>query len=101
VKKLAQGFNTAAHDSNPGSLSREFEALPLTPRATVPYKGGGGGVFRLMKTYSSVFKLGSVLKFPHRKYGVTDLSTGSVSPLLTIHRRIIRQPRPDIGTTRT
>ena len=26
VKKLAQGFNTAAQDSNPGSLSREFEA---------------------------------------------------------------------------
>ena len=29
VTKLAQGFNTAAHDSNPGSLSRESEALPL------------------------------------------------------------------------
>ena len=30
VKKLAQGFNTAAHGSNPGSLSRESEALPLS-----------------------------------------------------------------------
>ena len=30
VKKLAQGFNTAAQDSNPGSLSRESEALPLS-----------------------------------------------------------------------
>ena len=29
VKKLAQGFNTIAQDSNPGSLSRESEALPL------------------------------------------------------------------------
>ena len=28
VKKLAQGFNTAAQDLNPGLLSREFEALP-------------------------------------------------------------------------
>ena len=30
VKKLAQCFNTAAQDSNPGSLSRESEALPLS-----------------------------------------------------------------------
>ena len=29
VKKLAQGFNTAAQDSNPGSRSRVSEALPL------------------------------------------------------------------------
>ena len=30
VKKRAQGFNTAAQDSNPGSRSRESEALPLS-----------------------------------------------------------------------
>ena len=30
MKKLAQSFNTAAQDSNPGSLSREFEALPVS-----------------------------------------------------------------------
>ena len=30
VKKLAQGFNTAAQDSNPGSRSRESKALPLS-----------------------------------------------------------------------
>ena len=30
VNKLAQGFNTAAQDSNPGSRSRESEALPLS-----------------------------------------------------------------------
>ena len=30
VKKLAQGFNTAAQDSNPGPYSRESEALPLS-----------------------------------------------------------------------
>ena len=30
MKKLAQGFNTAAQDSNPGSRSRESEALPLS-----------------------------------------------------------------------
>ena len=30
VKKLAQGFNTAAQDSNPGSRSRESEAQPLS-----------------------------------------------------------------------
>ena len=30
VKKLAQGFNTAAQDLNLGSRSREFEALPLS-----------------------------------------------------------------------
>ena len=30
MKKLAQGFNTAAHDSNPGSLSRESGGLPLS-----------------------------------------------------------------------
>ena len=29
VKNLAQGFNTATQDSNPGSLSRESEAPPL------------------------------------------------------------------------
>ena len=29
VKKLAQGFNTAAQDSNPGPLSQKSEALPL------------------------------------------------------------------------
>ena len=29
VNKLAQGFNTAAQDSNPGSLSRESGGLPL------------------------------------------------------------------------
>ena len=30
MKKLAQRFNTAAQDSNRGSLSRESEALPLS-----------------------------------------------------------------------
>ena len=30
MKKLAQGFNTAAQDSNPGSRSQESEALPLS-----------------------------------------------------------------------
>ena len=30
MKKLAQGFNTAAQDSNPGPLSRESDALPLS-----------------------------------------------------------------------
>ena len=30
VKKFAQGFNTAAQDSNPGSRSRKSEALPLS-----------------------------------------------------------------------
>ena len=30
VKKLAQGFNTAAQDSNPGSRSRGSKALPLS-----------------------------------------------------------------------
>ena len=30
VTKLAQGFTTAAQDSNPGSRSRESEALPLS-----------------------------------------------------------------------
>ena len=30
VKKLAQDLNTAAQDSNPGSRSRESEALPLS-----------------------------------------------------------------------
>ena len=30
MKQLAQGFSTAAHDSNPGSRSRESEALPLS-----------------------------------------------------------------------
>ena len=29
-EKLAQGFNTAAQDSNPGSRSRESEALSLS-----------------------------------------------------------------------
>ena len=29
VKKICQGFNTAAQDSNPGSCSQESEALPL------------------------------------------------------------------------
>ena len=30
VNKLAQDFNTAAQDSNPGPLSRECEPLPLS-----------------------------------------------------------------------
>ena len=30
VKKLAQGFNIAAQDSNPGFRSRESETLPLS-----------------------------------------------------------------------
>ena len=30
MKKLAQDFNTTAQDSNPGSHSRESEALPLS-----------------------------------------------------------------------
>ena len=30
VKQLAEGFNTAAQDSNPGSRSRDSEALPRT-----------------------------------------------------------------------
>ena len=30
MNKRAQGFNTAAQNSNPGSLSRESETLPLS-----------------------------------------------------------------------
>ena len=30
MEKLAQGFNTAAQDSNPGPLSRESDTLPLS-----------------------------------------------------------------------
>ena len=30
MKKLAQGVNTAAQDSNPGPLSRESDAIPLS-----------------------------------------------------------------------
>ena len=30
MNKLAQGVNTAAQDSNPGSLSRESGGLPLS-----------------------------------------------------------------------
>ena len=30
MKNIAQGFNTAAQDLNPGSRSRESEALPLS-----------------------------------------------------------------------
>ena len=37
VKKPAQGFNTAAQDSNPGPLSRESEALPLSHCALKSY----------------------------------------------------------------
>ena len=35
MKKLAQGFNTAAQDSNPGSRSRDPEALSLSHCAWV------------------------------------------------------------------
>ena len=30
VKTLAEGFHTAAKDSNPGARSREFETIPLS-----------------------------------------------------------------------
>ena len=33
MNKFAQGFNTAAQDSNPGSHSRESEVLPLSHSA--------------------------------------------------------------------
>ena len=35
VKQHAQGFNTAAQDSNPGSRSRESTPEPLRPTTTV------------------------------------------------------------------
>ena len=35
VKKLAQGFNTAAQDSNPGPISRGSDALPLSYGAMI------------------------------------------------------------------
>ena len=35
MKKLAQGFNTAAQDSNPGPLSRESDALSLSHGAHI------------------------------------------------------------------
>ena len=35
MKELAQGFNTAPQDSNPGSRSPESEALPLSHCAPV------------------------------------------------------------------
>ena len=37
--ELAQGFNTAAQDSNPGFLSGESEALPLSHCALFKYLG--------------------------------------------------------------
>ena len=39
MKKLAQGFNTAAQDSNPGSRSRESEALPMSHCTLHPSEG--------------------------------------------------------------
>ena len=35
MKKVAQGFNTAAQDSNPDPPSRESEALPLSHCALI------------------------------------------------------------------
>ena len=37
MKKLAQCFNTAAQDSNPGPLSRESDVLPLSHGAVQLY----------------------------------------------------------------
>ena len=37
MKKLAQGFNTAAQDSNPGSRSRESETLSSTTALFISY----------------------------------------------------------------
>ena len=42
VKKLAQCFNTTAQDSNPGSRSRESEALPLSHCALWTSQEGSG-----------------------------------------------------------
>ena len=38
MKKLAQGFNTAAQDLNPGCRSRESETLPLSHCALQIYQ---------------------------------------------------------------
>ena len=44
VKTLAQGFSTAAQDSNPGSRSRESEALPLSHCSTNGHDISGKGI---------------------------------------------------------
>ena len=43
VKKLAQGFNTAAQDLNPDSRCRESEALPLSHCALLQWRFAEGG----------------------------------------------------------
>ena len=52
MKKLAQGFNTAAQDSNPGSLSRESEALPLSHCALT---SGSGDITSCVPKWHVVF----------------------------------------------
>ena len=59
VKKLAQGFNPAAQDFNPGSCSRKSEALPLSHCALLT----GVGIVALRWSLDDVF-CGIVLSCP-------------------------------------
>ena len=56
VKELAQGFNTAAQDSNPGSRSRESEALRLSHCALPIYYHIIRNLFS--KLFSIISKIG-------------------------------------------
>ena len=64
VKKLAQGFNTAAQDLNPGPLSRESEALPLSHCALVQLNS-------LVHRNSLLGVAGHIWSVKHNKTGKT------------------------------
>ena len=57
MKKLAQGFNTAAQDSNLGPLSRESEALPLSHCSLVLVKIGEPPVLSGIILYNQYVQL--------------------------------------------
>ena len=60
MEKLAQGFNTAAQDSNPGSRSRESEVLSLSHRA-------------LRKTHDLIYRQDNYRTF---KYNYVQVMSG-------------------------
>ena len=56
MKILAQGFNTAAQGSNPGSRSRESEALPLSHCSLQNIKHGNSSLDGLFINISEMCK---------------------------------------------
>ena len=80
MKNIDQGFNTAAQDSNPGSRSRESEALPLSHYA-LPITGYNSEVYECIQPLPSI-RFAALENVDNYEWTLRVMSRGHITTML-------------------